>query len=343
MAYDLTNATTLSGLINQNLPRRPWLFRKFFTPKYHDTLQIAVDIVSGTKKLAPFRREGEESTVKSSIGTTTKFFGPNQISIKNLTKAFDLKKRAAGQQFSYGDGVKTVEDRIAFKLGQELTDMTNRIYQTIEKMCAEALYNDEVNNYDANGNVIETFSIGLADDHKVTRTSSAAWNQSGATILEDIDDWCDIVETDSALPATDVILGAGAKNALRSNDKVLKQLSTNTAKFALIDPQKKEAGGQFLGYTSDGVRLWCCTETYENSAGSKTAMIPDDKVIVLSNEMAANVHFGLIEDIEAGGFVGEIFSKTWETKDPSGIWLKAASAPLALVSQPSALVVADVM
>ena len=72
-------------------------------------------------------------------------------------------------------------------------------------------------------------------------------------------------------------------------------------------------------------------------------MIPDDKVIVLSNEMDANVHFGLIEDIEAGGFVGEIFSKTWETKDPSGIWLKAASAPLALVSQPSALVVADVM
>ena len=37
MAYDLTDATTLTGFINQNLPRRPWLFRKFFAPKLHDT------------------------------------------------------------------------------------------------------------------------------------------------------------------------------------------------------------------------------------------------------------------------------------------------------------------
>ena len=343
MAYDLTDATTLTGFINQNLPRRPWLFRKFFAPKLHDTTQIAVDIVKGSKKLAPFRREGEESTVKSSIGVTTKFFGPNQISLKNLTKAFDIAKRAAGQQFSYADGVKTIDGRVAFKLGQEQQDMVNRIYATIEKMCADTLFTGEVNNYDANGNVIESFDIGLDDSHKITLTSGALWSAGTATPLEDIDAWCDLVEADSALPATDVVFGANAKKYFRSNDKVLKQLSINTGKFALIDPQKKEPGAQFLGYTSDGVRLWAVTETYENSAGSKANIVPADYVAVFSDQMAANVHFGMIEDMKAGNFVGEIFSKVWDEEDPSGRWLKCASAPLAYVAQADALVVAKVL
>ena len=343
MAYDLTDATTLTGFINQNLPRKPWLFRKFFAPKLHDTTQIAIDIVKGSKKLAPFRRDGEESTVKSSIGITTKFFGPNQISLKNLTKAFDIAKRAAGQQFSYADGVKTIDGRIAFKLTQEQTDMVNRIYMTIEKMCADALFTDEVNNYDAAGNAIETFSIGLDDSHKITLTSGDVWSAGTSKPLEDIDSWCDIVENDSALPATDVVFGSNAKKYFRSNDKVLKQLSVNTAKFAQIDPQKKEIGAQFLGYTSDGVRLWAVTETYENSAGSKASIVPADYVAVFSDQMAANVHFGMIEDMKAGNFVGEIFSKVWDEEDPSGRWLKCASAPLAYVAQPDALVVAKVV
>lgn len=342
MAYDLTDATTLTGLINQNLPIRPWLMRRFFPAKLYDTVQIAVDVVKGSKKLAPFRREGEESTVKNSIGVTTKFFGPNQISLKNLTKAFDLAKRAAGQQFSYADGVKTIDGRIAFKLGQEQVDMVNRIYLTIEKMCADALFTGKVPNYDADGNLIEEFDIGLDDSHKITLTGTAAWNTNTATILEDVDDWCNLVESDSGLPATDVIFGKNAKNLLRSNDKVLKQLSINSGRFAYVDPRKTEPGAQFLGYTTTGVRLWAVTETYVNTAGSKASMIPDDYVAVISDQMAANVHFGMIEDMKAGNFVGEIFSKVWDEEDPSGRWLKCASAPLAYVAQPDALVLAKV-
>lgn len=343
MAYDLTDATTLTGFINENLPRRPWLMRKFFPAEIHDTAQIAIDIVAGTKKLAPFIREGEEATVKSSIAVATKLFGPNQIAIKNLTKAWDATKRAPGQQLSYGNGVKTLEGRIAFKLTQEQIDMVNRIYATIEKMCGDALVTGKVPNYDAKGVLIEEFDIGLDSSHKVTLTGAKKWDTDTATILEDIDDWCAIVEEDSALPATDVLLGKTAKNKLRSNELVLKQLSINSGKYAQIDPQKKEAGAQFIGYTSSGVRLWCVTETYENSAGEKTAIIPDGKVVVLSNEMSANTHFGMIEDLKAGGFVGEIFSKVWDEEDPSGRWLKCASAPLSYVAQPSALLVATVV
>lgn len=342
MAYDLTNATTLTEMINKNLPRKPWIFRKFFKPKFYDTTQIAIDIVKGTKRLAPFRREGEESTVKNPIETVTKLIGPNQISLKNLTKAYDLKKRAPGQQFSNPYGIKTIDGRIAFKLLQEQIDMTNRIYWSIEKMCSDTLFTGEVNNYDANGNVIETFDIGLDDSHKITLTSGNCWNQGTAKIIENIDDYCDIVEDDSALPATDVILGKNAKNLLISNELVLKQLTANTAKFAQIEPVKNEEGGKFIGYTSRGVRLWQCTETYEDSAGQKTSFVPDDYIAVFSEQFDANVHFGMIEDAKAGTFEGEIFSKSWEVEDPSGTWLKCASAPLSFVSRADALVVVKV-
>jgi hypothetical protein len=347
MPIDLTNATTLTGYINQNLPFKPWIFRKFFPVVLHDTTQIAIDIVKGSRKLAPFRRPGEESTVKNSIGVETKLFGPNQISIKNLTKAYDAAKRAAGDQLSYSDGVKTLEGRIVFKLLQEQIDMTNRIYMTAEKMCSDALFTGKVPNYDANGNLIEEFDIGLADDHVITLTGTDKWDTAAATstakILENIDDYCALGEDDSGLPMTDVILGKDAKNALRTNETVLKQLAANTAKFAQIDPRKTEIGAQFVGYTSTGVRLWHVTESYQNSAGQKTSMVPDDKIVCLSDQMAAHVHFGMIEDLKAGSFVGEIFSKVWDEEDPSGRWLKCAAAPLAYVEQPDAIVVAKVV
>lgn len=343
MAIDLTNATTLTGFINQNLPIKPWIFRRFFPAVKHDTTQIAIDIVKGSRKLAPFRRSGEESTVKNSIGVETKLFGPNQIPIKNLTKAFDAGKRAPGDQFSYGDGIKTLEGRIAFKLLQEQIDMTNRIYKTIEKMCSDALFTGKVPNYDANGNLIEEFDIGLADDHVITLTGTDKWDTETAKILENIDDYCALGEDDSSLPMTDVILGKNAKNALRTNKTVLEQLKANNANFAYIDPQKKEEGRQFLGYTSSGVRLWHVTESYEDSAGQKAYMVPDDKIVCLSDQMSAHVHFGMIEDLKAGSFVGEIFSKVWDEEDPSGRWLKCAAAPLAYVEQPDAIVVAKVV
>ena len=347
MAYDLTNAATLTGFINKNLPLKPWIFRKFFPVELHDTAQIAIDIVKGSRRLAPFRRRGEESTVKKSIGVETKLFGPNQISIKNLTKAFDAEKRAPGDQFSYSDDIKTLEGRIAFKILQEQIDITNQIYATIEKMCSDALFTGVVANYDAAGNIIEEFDIGIPDDHVITLTGTDKWDTpaetSTAKVLENIDDYCALGEDDSSLPMTDVILGKKAKNALRTNKIVLEQLKANHASFAMIDPQKKEEGIQFVGYTSSGVRLWHVTESYENTAGQKASMIPDDKIVCLSEKMASHVHFGMIEDLKAGSFVGEIFSKIWDEEDPSGRWLKCAAAPLAYVEQPEAIVVAKVV
>lgn len=343
MSLDLTLASNLTGLVNQNLPRKPFLASKIFGVKLHDTLQIGIDIIAGSKSLAPFRKIGKESTVVNSDSIVTKWFGPNQISLKVPTTAFDAAKRAAGMQISYADGIKTPEERVAFKLAQDQVKLTNMIYATIEKMCAEAISTDSVNNYDANGNLIETFSIGMKDDHKVTLGADKKWNTDGGTPLEDIDEWAAKVAEDSGLGGFKVYMGKNAAKALRTNDKVLKQLAANSALFANVRPEMPKDGAQFLGFTASGAEIWVVTETYTNSAGNATPMLADNKVVVVGDGIAADVHYAMIEDRKAGNFVGEVFSKTWEEEDPSVQWLKCASAPLAYVAQADGILYATVV
>lgn len=342
MALDLSLASTLTGLVNQNLPRKPWLANKFFGIKLHDTLQIGIDIISGSKTLAPFRKVGKESTVVNSDQIVTKWFGPNQISLKVATTAFDAAKRAAGMQISYADGIKTQEERVAFKLGQDQTKLTNMIWATIEKMCADALSTGEVSNYDEKGNEIEKFDIGMKADHKVTLASAKLWTAEGSTPLEDIDEWMQKISDDSGLGNCRIIMGTSAAKALRTNKTVLEQLKANNSLFAAMRPEMPKDGAQFIGFTSAGNEIWAVSETYTNSAGVATPMIAANKVVVIGGGIAADVHYGMIEDRKAGSFVGEIFSKTWEEEDPSVQWLKCASAPLAYVAQADGLLFATV-
>lgn len=343
MAFDLTLASNLTGLVNQNLPRKPFLANKFFGVKLHDTLQIGIDIIAGSKTLAPFRKIGKESTVVNSDSIVTKWFGPNQISLKIPTTAFDAAKRAAGMQISYADGIKTPEERVAFKLAQDQVKLTNMIYGTIEKMCAEALSTGVVHNYDVNGNLIETFDIGMNESHQVTLGANKKWNTEGGTPLEDIDEWCATVSEDSGLDVGAVVMGKDAAKALRTNELVLKQLTANNAIYGNVKPEMPKDGAQFIGYTASGVELWVCNETYRDSAGTAQPMIAANKVVVIGRGVAADVHFGMIEDRKAGNFVGEVFSKTWEEEDPSVQWLKCASAPLAYVAQADGILYATVV
>lgn len=343
MALDLTCAATLTGMVNQNLPRKPWLANKFFGVKLHDTTQIGIDIIAGSKTLAPFKKVGKESTVVNSDAIVTKWFGPNQIGLKIPTTAFDMAKRAAGMQISYADGLKTIEERVAKKLGLDQNKLVNMIYGTIEKMCAEAISTGVVNNYDAAGNLIETFNIGMKADHQVTLSGTNLWSNSASTPLENIDEWMQKISDDSGLSNCVIVLGKDAGKSLRTNATVLEQLKANNSLYAQIKPEMPKDGAQFIGFTSAGNEIWVCSETYTDSTGNAQPMIPADKAIVIGGGIAADVHYGMIEDRKAGNFVGEIFSKIWEEEDPSVQWLKCASAPLAYVAQADGLLFAKVV
>jgi len=343
MALDLTLAATLTGIVNQNLPRKPWLANKFFGVKLHDTLQIGIDVIAGSKTLAPFKKAGEESSVVDAVSIETKWFGPNQIGLKVATTAFDMAKRAAGMQISYADGLKTIEERIAKKLGQDQIKLVNMIYGTVEKMCADALSTGTVTNYDKNGNAIETFSIGMDASHQITLSGTELWSNAASTPLENIDEWMQLISEDSGLGECAIVLGKNAAKALRTNSTVLEQLKANNSLYANVKPEMPKDGAQFIGFTGAGNEIWVCTETYTDSTGTAQPMIPVDKAIVIGKGIAADVHYGMIEDRKAGNFVGEVFSKTWEQEDPSVQWLKCASAPLAYVAQASGLVFATVL
>lgn len=272
MALDLTNAVSLSRMVNKNLPTHTWLWNKFFKSEEHDTATIAVDIVSGSNRLASFKRVGAESDAVNSDNFTTKQFGPNQIGEKILTKAFDFAKRAPGMQLSYASGEKTIEERVAEKLGRDQRKLINRVWRAIEKMCADALFTDTVNNYDAKGNLIESFTMGVPSSHKIVKTGNDLWTAATADPFEQLAEFEVLVSQDSALDVTDYVLGKNAAKALLKNANAIEKFKINRGMFGVIDPKKPEAGAKFLGYTAEGANIWWCTETYENSAVPRPPM-----------------------------------------------------------------------
>ena len=72
-------------------------------------------------------------------------------------------------------------------------------------------------------------------------------------------------------------------------------------------------------------------------------MVPEDKALVIASGLRATIHYGVIQDIEAGNFATRVFAKTWTEEDPSARFLLVQSAPLPVVHHVDALLIATVV
>jgi hypothetical protein len=63
---------------------------------------------------------------------------------------------------------------------------------------------------------------------------------------------------------------------------------------------------------------------------------------MLSDEMQATLHRGIVGDNDIGWFEGEFAADTWYEKDPSVQWLRLRSAPLPICEQIDATCVATI-
>ncbi len=100
-------------------------------------------------------------------------------------------------------------------------------------------------------------------------------------------------------------------------------------------------GARFLGFLG-GLRIWRYDEMFADNSGNVSPIVPANKVLVLSKDIRATVHYGLINDVQGGKFAAKMFSKTWEQDDPSVNWLCVKSSPLPVIEQADGFAVATV-
>jgi hypothetical protein len=89
----------------------------------------------------------------------------------------------------------------------------------------------------------------------------------------------------------------------------------------------------------NGIEIYRYGQKYTDRAGSAANFLADDYIALVATQARFSIEFGQILDLKAGAnVVAEYFSKSWETEDPSSIWILGESRPLPVPWQPEAIV-----
>ena len=321
--FDIFSPVSITEALNQRLPPKRFLARTFFKPRYWATEQVMIDTIKGSRRVAPFVRPHQAGTAVQGDAITATAFMPQQINVHVRTDAYEAFRRAAAENISYANGeIRSPEKAFAETIARDQETLVDAAYRTVERMCSEALFSGKVNMYDAEG-----------------------WIEKDTDPIKDLRDWRRLVAKDSGLTAHDVIFGSDAYDAFIANASVKDYLDKRNITLGGIAPQfnQDQDGALFMGVI-EGLNIWVYDEWYDDpKTKTATAVVPPEKVCVISRELRADIHYGKVQDVQAGNFVGEFFSRTYDEQDGSARYVQLRSAPLAVVEQADGLVVADVV
>lgn len=338
MPIDITTASELTLAVNNDTSPRRFL-TSFFKPLDHNTRDIMIDFVEGSQKLAPFVRDGDSATVSHRGGYKSRFVHAYGIELKRPTRAFDCLKRLPGEVPVSGKAVKP-EVRAAELAGRDLKELKGKVYRTIEKIVSDSFFNGKFDITDKDGKVIDSVDLGRSASHSISKT----WSTSGYKAIDtDLELMASLINEDSGLTATDAIVGKEAYAKMMQNADFLKKLDTKNLDGVRATMNfKMEGNGARLVGSVGSIRIWRYDEVFKDASNNKVAMVPADKVLMLSDAMQATLHRGIVGDNDIGWFEGEFAADTWYEKDPSVQWLRLRSAPLPICEQIDATCIATI-
>lgn len=173
--------------------------------------------------------------------------------------------------------------------------------------------------------------VSFGRESSLAFTPTNAWDQAGATPVEDIETMAQRMLDENGGEAT-MILTTG---------KVWASLEKNAAfKAKFVEPYagisvpyrpglNASRSAKFKGYLGD-IEIWTYDATYRHK-GQVKRFIPVDYFALIS-DTNGYVTQCKIENIHANGLALEYFDRQWYEEDPSGILLMTESAPLVVPS-----------
>lgn len=339
----------LTEAVNQMKPvptfLRSMLFKK--PPNEVATKTIQVDIITNGQKIAPFVRRGNPAKVVGNLGQKTSTVEPPNIRLKKFLTPSDLFFTREANAPLYVPGGASGNDPIQQgrlkKIAAEQKDLRDIIDRTIEYMIAQGLSGSYTVTQD---DLVFTIDFSMAVANKPTLTDTALWSASTtATPLKNIRAWKKVVMQATGEIPTIIVMNSNTYDYFISTDEVLEYFDKRKIDVGQINTEQTiiEAGAERRGAGIEGCDLYVYDGQYTNSAGSATNLIADGKVILATPQSDNRLHFGAIEDLEAGSVVGQFFSKDWIEKDPSGLWLLVESHPLPVFHKPNSNVYATVL
>jgi hypothetical protein len=190
---------------------------------------------------------------------------------------------------------------------RELQDLDNR-FEKFAEFCIWQAFTTGTLQF-TGGGVIINIDYLFSSSHKPTAAN--AWDSTNADVIGDLKTWKRLISREGQAVATDVYLNSVAMSGIfRMNQNYQDLISTQVRDEYLKTGQISN----LLSLTWHEYDL-----AYVDDNGVVTQYIPDNKIVLLSNDNPDRWYFyeGPSADMSAPeGHIGK-FSKTWEDEDPS--------------------------
>lgn len=334
---DIFSTAVLTRLVESLLRPQTFLMDKFFPNiQNHDTEEVKYDVVSKTRRLAPFVSPIVEGKIVESQGYATKTLKVAYIKDKRVFDSNKPLKRRAGE--TIGGNLKPSQ-RIQQTLVAEMADQAEMIVRRQETMAAEVLRTGKCSIIGEGFNALVDF--GRDANQTIVLAGAARWGQAGISAISNLEDWAlATAKLEGAMPR-DIIMDIEAWRLFRKDAEVKDVINMRR----VMDIEAKYVGGA-SGATHMGsfgqFEVWLYAEWYTDDAGVTQPLLPVNTVIGASPQTEGVRHFGAIRDEEAGYQSMEMFPKSWLNKDPSVRYLMMQSAPLLAPYRPNATFCATV-
>lgn len=229
------------------------------------------------------------------------------------------------------------------KIAEELQDLKDRITRRLEWMAAQALSGAISVSQDG---VPINYDFLMPAGNKPALVGNALWSDlANSDPIANIRTWQQLSQSARGIIPTVAIARTEVINPFLANQKVKDYLNNRRMVIGQIDTNKiaNELGVKYIGQV-EGVDIYEYNETYTDDAGSTQSFIPTDRFVMVSPSAENRLHYGAIEDLDAGKNIAmEFFSKDWITKDPSTYWLLGETAPLTVPHEPETIIYAKVL
>ncbi len=279
---------TMIATVEEIVPEVYFFRDRYFTTAEEDiftTNKVLAEYQKGDRRMAPFVSDRVGDIPMDRMGYQIHEYEPAGIAPSRPMTVDELEKRGFGEAL-YANSTPA-ERAIRMQL-RDMTDLDRAISRREEWMCAKTMIDNActMQTYVDAHTQGETLYVRYYDsvsDHTYTVAGDKKWGTAGADIRADIRNMCDML-ADRGLPATDLVLGAAAYDALLSDETIRDMIKTFSGVAAgsiderVIYPGVTRAG--WLNVYGYDLEIFVVRTTYKDNENVTQRYFPTDGAMV---------------------------------------------------------------
>lgn len=272
----------LMEVVRQTPPVHTFFRDTFFTNvRQFDTKEVDIDLVKGTRKMAPFVHPRVGGQEMPTAGYETKSYTAPLVNPYMVTTADQLMDRLPGEDPYSG---RTPAQRGAEKIMEEYRQLEDAATRREEWMCATALIYGKIPIVGKGVNDI----IDFLHSNRETLAAAKQWGKAGVDILADLERWEEAVRLEGFANVDGVIMGKKALQIFLDDEKVQKKLDNRRIEMGLIHPKDLPNGAKYIGHINQpNLDIYTYSEVYLDDWTNPEhpevkPLVPDNAVLLAS-------------------------------------------------------------